>query len=213
MIVGLDPADLVGCSSCLSLFICSDTFRLLSSDLPESSNARGSSNINWLEPKLYLWSMKLWDLSDNCYKYSSRQHTNEAKNYIELLGQANYFSLHVLFAILSFLVFGMVPTVANRYSFHETNDKDFKLVMAATTSLLCVLLLAILKAYINKCTSLEYFKMVVYYIIIAVSVLGVSYVVGNLAARLMEEHGWFNTSSGGDMTCLPRAIIPNLESF
>ncbi|KAL8200697.1 hypothetical protein R6Q57_012036 [Mikania cordata] len=160
-------------------------------------------------------SPHLWDLRDNCYKYSSRQHTNEAatKNYIELLGQAHYFSLHVLFAILSFLVFGMVPTVANGYSFHETDDKDFTLVMAATTSLLCVLLLAILKAYINKCTSLEYFKMVVYCIIIVVSVSGLSYVVGYLAARLTEELGWFNTSSRGDMTCLPRAIIPNLESF
>ncbi|KAI3760261.1 hypothetical protein L1987_50654 [Smallanthus sonchifolius] len=157
----------------------------------------------------------LWDLRDDCYKDSSSQETNKAATdkYKELLGQVNYFPLHVFFAILSFLMFGMVPSVAYGYSCHETNDKDFTLVVTATASLLCVLLLAILKAYINKCTVFEYFKTVVYYIITAVLVSGVSYVVGNLVAWLIEELGWFNTSSGGGMPCLPRATNPYLETF
>ncbi|KAI3806161.1 hypothetical protein L1987_22055 [Smallanthus sonchifolius] len=164
---------------------------------------------------LLLMPLHLWDLRDDCYKDSSSRETNKAatNKYKDLLGQVNYFPLHAFFAIISFLMFGMVPPVAYGYSCHETNDKDFTLVVTATASLLCVLLLAILKAYINKCTVFEYFKTVVYYIITAVLVSGVSYVVGNLVARLMEELGWFNTSSGGGMPCLPRATNPYLESF
>ncbi|KAK9069373.1 hypothetical protein SSX86_011276 [Deinandra increscens subsp. villosa] len=164
---------------------------------------------------VFIIGHNIWDLRDDCYKASSSQETKKAatNKYKELLGQVNYFPLHVCFAILSFIVFGMVPPVAYGYSFHETNDKDFTLMVAAIMSLLCVLLLAILKAYINKCNIFEYFKTVMYYIIISLSVSGVSYVVGNMIARLMEELGWFDTSSGGSTPCLPRTTTPYLESF
>ncbi|KAJ0742323.1 putative Ccc1 family protein [Helianthus annuus] len=107
----------------------------------------------------------------------------------------------------------MVPPIAYRYSYHETKDKEYTLAVVALASLLCVLLLAILKAYINKCTVFKYFKTAVYYVIIAVLVSGVSYVVGNLVARLLEEPGWFATSSSGGMPCVPRVTSSYLESF
>ncbi|KAK1412663.1 hypothetical protein QVD17_34091 [Tagetes erecta] len=159
--------------------------------------------------RVFIIGHNLWDLRDYCYKYNQSQTTK----YNELLGQVNYFPLHTFFAILSFLVFGMVPPVTYKYSYHETKDRDFTLLVVATASILCVILLAILKAYINKCTISQYFKMVVYYIIIAVSVSSVSYVVGNLVMRLMKESGWFSTSSGGAMPCLPHATSPYLEAF
>lgn len=151
--------------------------------------------------------MQLWDLKDDCKKESLTEETNkEATNkYKELLGRVNYFPLHAFFAILSFLVFGMIPPVAYGYSFHKTNDKDYTVVVVAIASLLCVTLLATFKAYINKCTVLEYFKTVVYYITTAVSVSGVSYVAGNLVTRLIEELGLFDTSSSGGVSFFPHA--------
>ncbi|KAD4584386.1 hypothetical protein E3N88_21987 [Mikania micrantha] len=160
---------------------------------------------------VFIIGHNLWDLRDDCYKDSSN---NEAANkYKELLGQVDYFPLHVFFAILSFLVFGMVPPVAYGFSFHEKNDKDYTIMVVAIASLLCVALLAIFKAYINKCTVLEYFKTVVYHITAAVSVSGVSYVAGNLLTRLMEEYGLFDMSSGGGMSLLPYATTPSLVSI
>ncbi|KAI7747466.1 hypothetical protein M8C21_030739 [Ambrosia artemisiifolia] len=164
---------------------------------------------------VFIIGHNLWDLRDDCYKDSSSQERKKVATYKykDLLGQVNYFPLHAFFAILSFLVFGMVPPIAYRYSYHETKDKDYTLVVVAIISLLCVSLLAIIKAYINKCTVIEYFKTVIYYIILAVSSSGVSYVIGNLVARLLDEPGWFATNSGDGMPCLPRVTSPYLETF
>ncbi|KAJ0714029.1 putative Ccc1 family protein [Helianthus annuus] len=154
----------------------------------------------------------LWELRDDCYKENSSQESNNeaTSKYNELLGQANYFPLHVFFTILSFVVFGMVPLVAYGYSFHETNDKDFTVVIVAIVSLVCVSLLAIFKAYINKCTFFEYIKTAVHYITTAVSVSCVSYVAGNLLTRFIEEYGFFDLSSSGGVSLLPHATIPSL---
>ncbi|KAL8253072.1 hypothetical protein R6Q59_036765 [Mikania micrantha] len=161
---------------------------------------------------VFIIGHNLWDLRDDCYKDDSSN--NEAANkYKELLGQVDYFPLHVFFAILSFLVFGMVPPVAYGLSFQETNDKDYTIMVVAIASLLCVALLAIFKAYINKCTVFEYFKTMVYHITAAVSVSGVSYVAGNLLTRLMEEYGLFDMSSGGGMSLIPYATTPSLVSI
>ncbi|PWA54049.1 hypothetical protein CTI12_AA439420 [Artemisia annua] len=157
---------------------------------------------------VFIIGHNLWDLRDDCYKESSNQ-----QKYKELLGEISYFPLHAFFAILSFLVFGIVPPVAYGYVFHATNDKDYTLVVVSIASLLCVALLAIFKAYINKCTVFDYFKTVAYYIATAVSVSGVSYVVGNLVARLMEEYGLFDTSSNGGMSLLTQATTSSFASF
>ncbi|KAJ0770522.1 putative Ccc1 family protein [Helianthus annuus] len=163
---------------------------------------------------IFVIGHNLWDLRDDCYKENSSQESNNeaTTKYKEVLGQVSYFPLHAFFAILSFVVFGMVPPVAYGYSFHETNDKDYTVIVVAIASLVCVSLLAIFKAYINKCTFLEYFKTVVYYITTAVSVSGVSYVAGNLITKLIEEYGFFDMNSGGGMSLFPHATISSLAS-
>ncbi|KAF5797433.1 putative Ccc1 family protein [Helianthus annuus] len=157
----------------------------------------------------------LWELRDDCYKFNSSQDPNNeaTRKYKELLGEVNYFPLHVFFTILSFVVFGMVPPVAYGYSFHETNDKDFTVVIVAIASLVCVSLLAIFKAYFNRCTSFfQYIKTVVYYITTVVLVSCVFYIAGNLLTRFIEEHGFFDLCSSGGVSLLPHATIPSLTS-
>ncbi|KAK9054178.1 hypothetical protein SSX86_025256 [Deinandra increscens subsp. villosa] len=161
---------------------------------------------------IFVIGHNLWDLKDDCHKATSNNE-EAASKYKELLGQVNYFPLHAFFAMLSFLVFGMVPPAAYGFAFHKTNDKDFTIVAAATASLICVVLLAIFKSFINKCTAFAYFKTVVYYITTAVSVSGVSYVAGNLLTRFMEDYGLFDMSLGGGMSLLSHTTTPSLSSF
>nr|XP_043610049.1 uncharacterized protein LOC122581821 [Erigeron canadensis] len=154
----------------------------------------------------------LWDLRDDCFKYSSQQTSDqEARNkYKELLGRVEHFPMHLFFAILSFLVFGIIPPLAYGYAFHETSDKDFTIAVVAIASLVGVALLAIFKAYIDRCDGFAgYFKTITYYLTTAVAVSGVSYVAGNLAMRLIEKLGLFETASGVAMSFLPEVVSAN----
>ncbi|KAI3829841.1 hypothetical protein L1987_03969 [Smallanthus sonchifolius] len=161
---------------------------------------------------IFVIGHNLWDLKDDCYKYSTQETSNqEARSkYKELLGSVDHFPMHVFFTILSFLVFGIIPPVAYGYSFHETNDKDFTMVIVAVTSFVCVGLLAIFKAYIDRCAEFSgYVKTITYYLTTSVTVSGVSYAAGNLATKLMEELGLFETGSNVAIAVLPEVVSAN----
>ncbi|PWA75529.1 hypothetical protein CTI12_AA241220 [Artemisia annua] len=154
----------------------------------------------------------IWDLKDDCYKFSSQQADGQESStkYKELLGRVEHFPLHVFLAILSFLVFGVVPPVAYGYAFHETSDKDFTIVVVAVVSFVCVGLLGILKAYIDRCTGFGgYVKTITYYLTTAVAVSGVSYAAGDLAMRLIEKLGLFETGTGVNMSLIPEVVSSN----
>ncbi|KAI7984079.1 Membrane protein of ER body-like protein [Camellia lanceoleosa] len=122
-----------------------------------------------------------------------RELRNEESRYKVLLGQTNNFLLHATVAVLAFLIFGLIPPVTYGFSFRQTDDKDLKLVVVATTSLLCIAILAIGKAYIQKKPN-SYIKTVLYYIGMAVMASGISYAAGELIKRLVEKLGWFDSS-------------------
>lgn len=152
---------------------------------------------------IFVIGHNLWDLKDDCYKFSTQQTNNQQPRtkYKELLGSVEHFPMHVFFAILSFLMFGIIPPMAYGYSFYRTNDKDFTMLIVAVASLVSVGLLAIFKAYIDRCNGFAgYVKTVLYYLTTAVTVSGVSYVAGNLVMRFIKEVGWFETSSRVAMT-------------
>lgn len=93
--------------------------------------------------------------------------------------------MHMFFAILSFLVFGIVPPLAYGYSIQVTNDKDFTIMVVAAATFVCVGLLAIFKAYIDRCNGLSgYVKFIMYYLTTAVTASSVSYGAGTLVTRL-----------------------------
>ncbi|GKD50661.1 membrane protein of ER body-like protein, partial [Tanacetum coccineum] len=154
----------------------------------------------------------IWDLRDDCYKFSSQQADSQESRtkYKGLLGRVEHFPLHVFLAILSFLVFGIIPPVAYGYAFHETGDKDFTIVVVAVVSFVCVGLLGIFKAYIDRCTGFGgYVKTIAYYLTTAVAVSGVSYAAGNLAMRLIEKLGLFETGTGVNMSLIPEVVSSN----
>ncbi|XP_028062444.1 membrane protein of ER body 2-like isoform X1 [Camellia sinensis] len=124
-----------------------------------------------------------------------RELKNEGSRYKELLGQTDNFLLHATVAVLAFLIFGLIPPVTYGFSFRQTDDKDLKLVVVAAASLLCIAILAIGKAYIQKKPNFyAYIKTVLYYIGMAVMASGISYAAGELIKRLVEKLGWFDSS-------------------
>ncbi|XP_059667358.1 membrane protein of ER body-like protein isoform X2 [Cornus florida] len=142
---------------------------------------------------LFLIGHNLWDMKNDSSESASNQATNQVNRYQELLGRRENFFLHATVAVLSFLVFGILPPVVFGFSFRESDNSDYKLLAVAAASLLCIIILAIGKAYIQR-PAKSYIKTVLYYVIMGFMASGVSYVVGTLIKELLEKLGLFQSS-------------------
>ncbi|MBA0835265.1 hypothetical protein Goarm_007554 [Gossypium armourianum] len=125
----------------------------------------------------------------------------EEDRYQVLLGRRQNFKLHAFVAILSFLIFGLVPPVVYGFSFRNSDDKDFKLAAMAGASLICIILLALGKGHVRK-PNRAYFRTVFYYLSLGITASGISYVVGQLLKKLAEQLGLFDSSSTVSMPFL-----------
>lgn len=130
-------------------------------------------------------TLQIWELKDDESKVRCSRTNEQVDRYQEVLGRRENFILHAFVAILSFLVFGLVPPVVYGFTFRQTDDKDLKLAAVAAASLICITLLAIAKAQIQN--PHKYFKTVTYYIVIGLGVSGVSYLAGQLINQLIEK--------------------------
>ncbi|KAK9992875.1 hypothetical protein SO802_022578 [Lithocarpus litseifolius] len=119
----------------------------------------------------------------------------QVDRYQELLGQKRNFVLHASVAILSFLVFGLVPPVVYGFSFYQSDNRNLKLAVVAAASLLCITVLAIVKAYTQKPSKWSiYITTILYYLFIGIGASGISYLAGYLVRKLIEKLGWFESS-------------------
>ncbi|XP_020223120.1 membrane protein of ER body 2 [Cajanus cajan] len=127
----------------------------------------------------------------------------ENDKYYELLGKRENFFLHAFFAILSFLIFGLVPPIVYGFSFSESDDKDLKLAAVAATSLICITLLGIAKAHIQRRNSyVTYLTTVAFYVTSGVLASLLTYVAGAFMKRLVEQLGWFQPKSNVALSSL-----------
>lgn len=122
------------------------------------------------------------------------QSAEQKDKYHELLGQRRNFLLHAVLAILSYLVFGLLPPVVYGFSFQKSDDRDLKLLAVAAVSLLAIIILAAGKAYVQRAPS-SYAKTVAYYVVTALMASGVSYAAGDLINMFLEKFGIFQSSS------------------
>ncbi|KAF2554211.1 hypothetical protein F2Q68_00037502 [Brassica cretica] len=130
----------------------------------------------------------------------SQTNGEEESQYKRLLGRRENFMLHATVAILSFIITGLLPPVVYYFSFRETHDKDYKVASVFGASLICISFLALAKAHVRSPGS-GYLKSVLYYAANAVSVSGITYVVGNVVNQVIEKYGWSDGSEtpGGEM--------------
>ncbi|GFZ20114.1 vacuolar iron transporter (VIT) family protein [Actinidia rufa] len=145
---------------------------------------------------LFIIGPKFRELKNDHSEGYSNQTNGQVDRYQKLLGQKENFLLHVTVAVLSFLMFGLIPPVTYGFSFRQSDDTDLKLVAVAAASLLCIVVLAIGKAYIQKPPEFSpYIKTVLYYVSMAVMASGISYAAGDLVKRLVEKLGWFDSTA------------------
>ncbi|KAM3206419.1 hypothetical protein ACQJBY_061862 [Aegilops geniculata] len=104
------------------------------------------------------------------------------------LGRRSKARVHMVLALLSYIVFGLLPPVVYGLSFRESNDRENKMMAVAGASLASIALLALGKAHVQIAPR-TYFKTLMYYLTIAVSSSGMSYVAGVLITRLLVQFG------------------------
>lgn len=161
---------------------------------------------------LFIIGHNLWELKNDESRVPSSQTDELVDRYQKVLGKKDNFLLHASVAILSFIVFGLVPPVVYSFSFRQSNNRDLKMAAVAVASLLCIIILAIGKAYTQKPP--KYLKTLLYYVAIGIGVGGVSYLAGDLIDKLIEKLGWFSSNVSGTLPLPQMAIVkPALESY
>ncbi|KAL3342415.1 hypothetical protein AABB24_026436 [Solanum stoloniferum] len=144
---------------------------------------------------LFIIFHNLWELKRDRFEQASNQIMEKhVDRYREQLGRRENFTLHAVLVILSYIIFGLLPPVTYGFSFRKSDDKDLKIVAVAAASLVCILMLATGKAYVQRAPK-PYFKTISTYIILGFTVSGVSYAAGMLFNRLLEKLGLFQPSS------------------
>ncbi|XP_020967052.1 uncharacterized protein LOC107619581 isoform X2 [Arachis ipaensis] len=146
---------------------------------------------------LVLLIHNLRDLKNTKAREEETENEAGVDKYYELLGRRDNFYLHTFVAVLSFLIFGLLPPVVYGFSFRESDDKELKLAAVAVASLIGLTLLALGKAHTqrrpNSNSYVIYFTTVLYYVTSGVLASLLTYVAGALVKRLVEQLGWFDT--------------------
>ncbi|KAL1547329.1 hypothetical protein AAHA92_23820 [Salvia divinorum] len=156
---------------------------------------------------LFIIAHNLWDLRcDRPEEQLSNEVTEQADRYRQLLGRRQNFALHAFVAIIAYIVFGLVPPVVYGFSFRGSDDKQMKLLMVAAASLVCILVLTVGKAYVQRPPK-PYLQTVMTFLIVGISVSGVSYAAGGLVERLLEKLGLFEPSSAA-----ANLLVPEMRS-
>ncbi|TVU12949.1 hypothetical protein EJB05_46616 [Eragrostis curvula] len=108
-------------------------------------------------------------------------------HYWQQLGRRTKYRLHMVIAILSYILFGLLPPVIYGLSFRESDNRENKMMAVAAASLACIALLAIGKAHVK--TTRTYLTTLLYYLSVGFSGSGLSYVAGVLITRLLAHFG------------------------
>ncbi|XP_073297823.1 membrane protein of ER body-like protein isoform X3 [Primulina huaijiensis] len=157
----------------------------------------------------------LWELRSECTEQALNHVSpviERRDRYKELLGQKENFVIHAIVSILSYIIFGLVAPVAYGFSFRKSDNKEFKLILVAAASLLCICGLAVGRAYVRR-PPRPYLKSVVTYVLLGFMVSGLSYVAGVLVERILEKLGLFHSSSGDNLLLRQMETVPSYSGY
>ncbi|XP_039841989.1 membrane protein of ER body-like protein isoform X2 [Panicum virgatum] len=121
------------------------------------------------------------------------------------LGRRRKYRLHMVVAILSYILFGLLPPVIYGLSFRMSDNRENKMMAVAAASLMCIGLLAIAKAHVKRPRT--YITTLLYYLSIGLSSSGLSYVAGVLITRLLAHFGLIN-QGGASAPAPPSLLFP-----
>ncbi|KAH7689895.1 hypothetical protein IHE45_02G012500 [Dioscorea alata] len=139
---------------------------------------------------LFVIVHNLYDLRKERQETRGETEAEPASRYWELLGRQKNFRRHVIVAVISYLIFGLLPPVIYGFSFRKSDNREYKLIVIAAASLLCIALLAISKAHVRL--EKDYFKCLTYYIGLGVTASGLSFAAGVLIHQFLDKLGLFD---------------------
>ncbi|XP_028782319.1 membrane protein of ER body-like protein [Neltuma alba] len=148
---------------------------------------------------LFVIGHNLLELKNDKSGEDLQQTNTQEDRYQELLGRRDNFILHAVFAILSFLIFGSIPIFIYGILIRKNYQTEFKLAAVASTSLLCIILLAIGKVYTRRPPK-SYSKTLFYYVTMSLAASGLSFIVGGLIRDLLEK---LSNSESGFVITMP----------
>lgn len=156
--------------------------------------------------------LQLRDLKNEQSRVTLNEAEEQVDRYLQLLGQKKNFIIHASVAVISFLVFGLVPPVVYGFSFYKSDNSYFKLAVVAAASLICITILAIAKAYIKRPTRwYMYLRTVTYYVSLGVGASGISYLAGYLFKLLADKLGWFESSAAVTLSLPGMSSVPSAQ--
>ncbi|GJN29959.1 hypothetical protein PR202_gb18228 [Eleusine coracana subsp. coracana] len=117
----------------------------------------------------------------------ANENDEQVGHYWLQLGRRSKYQLHMIIALLSYILFGLLPPVIYGFSFRKSDNRENKMMVVAAASLACVALLAIGKAHVKRPRT--YFTTLLYYLSIGLCGSGLSYVAGVLITRLLAHFG------------------------
>lgn len=145
-----------------------------------------------------------WQVKELKYEDSEEAEELKESRYLKTLGRKENFIVHMIFVVLSYVVFGLVPPAVYGFTFRETDDQDLKLVAVAGASVLCVFILSIAKVFTDTQQSfMGYLKTVVYYVVGAVAASGIAYASGHLLERFINDLSWFDPKKPVEQLLIP----------
>ncbi|KAG6725253.1 hypothetical protein I3842_02G023500 [Carya illinoinensis] len=161
---------------------------------------------------LFIIGHNLRDLKNDQSRVALNEAEEQVDRYVQVLGQKKNFIIHASVTVLSFLVCGLVPPVVYGFSFYKSDNSYLKLVVVAAASLVCITLLAIAKAYIQKPTRwYMYLRTVLYYVSLGVGASGISYLAGYLFKLLADKLGWFESSAAVTLFLPGMSSLPSAQ--
>ncbi|XP_041001874.1 membrane protein of ER body-like protein isoform X3 [Juglans microcarpa x Juglans regia] len=161
---------------------------------------------------LFIIGHNLRDLKNEQSRVNLNEAEEQVDRYLQVLGQKKNFMIHASVAVLSFLVFGLVPPVVYGFSFYKSDNSYLKLAVVAAASLISITILAIAKAYIKKPTRwYMYLRTVTYYVSLGVGASGISYLAGYLFKLLIDKLGWFESSAAVTLSLPGMSSVPSAQ--
>ncbi|CAM0912326.1 unnamed protein product [Alopecurus aequalis] len=125
------------------------------------------------------------------------------------LGRRSKAQLHMVMALISYIICGLLPPVLYGFSFRESNDRENKMMTVAAASFVCIALLALGKAHVKSRPPRTYFKTLMYYLTISLSCSGLSYVAGVLITRLLVHFGIVDQGGASAAPAPPGLLFPH----
>ena len=139
---------------------------------------------------------------------ADEQREEEVDTYEQVFGDRQNHRLHLTVAIISFLILGLVPPLLYGFTFRKPEDKFLKIPTVTIVSVLCIGLLGVGKAYIEKPENcLVYVHIIGGCIADAIGTSAVTTFGGELIQNYIDQAGWFDFEPNK----VPTLLLPGMD--